>query len=96
MKYIALSAALLPVAAFAQEATTPPIDTALTDSLADTVVAGVLTHPAAAAIVVGIWVVQTVIKFILATTTTKEVWWYKALEVAAGLIGKAKQIAPKK
>lgn len=89
MKYITLFA-LLPVAAFAQEVTNP-INTSFDEALGDAIITGVQAHPGTVATIVGLWVAQTVIKAILASTKTRDVWWYKLLEVAAGIVGKIKQ-----
>lgn len=68
-----------------------PLNTAFTPDLGDALISGVQTHPGAVAGIVLLWLAQTIIKFILATTTTKDTWWYKGLEVAAGIVGKVKQ-----
>lgn len=84
----ALFFALLAVPVLAQE--TNPVNTAFNDGLGDALVSAVQTHPGTVAGIVGLWVVQTVIKFVLATTTTKDTWWYKGLELIAGIVGKVK------
>lgn len=84
-----LCAILVSGAAWAQEVANP-VNTTFTDALGDSLIAAVQTHPGTVAGIVGLWVVQTIIKAILATTKTKDVWWYKALELLAGIVGKVK------
>lgn len=91
MKYLySLCFSLVAFSAFAQEVTNP-INTTFNDALGDAIITGIQAHPGAVASIVGLWTLQTVIKAILATTTTKDVWWYKGLEIIAGIVGKVKQ-----